>query len=54
VDNVSESLVVIAGVHGGVASDLRLCAIRIRYLPSGLFEDGFETGDTSAWDATVE
>ncbi|MEZ5437996.1 MAG: hypothetical protein R3F12_06520 [Lysobacteraceae bacterium] len=31
VDNINESLVVIASVQGGVGSDLALCGVRIRY-----------------------
>lgn len=46
VDNINESLVVIASVQGGVGSDLALCGVRLRFqapLPPLVFRDGFES-----------
>jgi hypothetical protein len=54
VDSVNESLVVVASLQGGVGNQVRLCGIRVRYQRPGLFQDGFETGDASAWNTTVE
>jgi hypothetical protein len=51
---VNESLVVVASLQGGVGNQVRLCGIRVRYQRPGLFQDGFETGDASAWNTTVE
>lgn len=53
VDNINESLVVVVSIEGGVGSSLRLCGVRLRYQGPGVFADGFETGDTSAWSNAV-
>jgi hypothetical protein len=45
VDNLNESLVVVASIQGGVGGNLQLCGVRIRYqapLSEGFFKDGFE------------
>lgn len=53
VNNAAQSLVVVGSIQGGVGIAVQLCGIRFRYLGPTLFEDGFETGDTSAWDGVA-
>ncbi|REJ74057.1 MAG: hypothetical protein DWQ36_09245 [Acidobacteria bacterium] len=54
VDSVNDSFVIVASIQGGVGSSIALCGVRVRYqFDVPLFGDGFETGDTSAWSATV-
>lgn len=56
IDNAAEHIGVRfdLGEFDGVPSDLRACRVRLTYIPPELiFADGFESGDTSAWDGVV-
>jgi hypothetical protein len=53
VNNLQQSLVVVVSIQGGVGASVQNCGVRLRYQSPTIFGDGFESGDTSAWDNEV-